>query len=253
MIDPNAAGGLLDHTVHGSDADPTLVLLHSGGMTRREWDPYLAGLSAEHRLIVPTALSHGASPSVDRLSIRAMAEAVLALIDSHGVTRAHFLGSSMGGATALWIARHHPGRVEKLIVFRSSYRSSPEISSAVSRMAEPETWQRWGLEAFVRREHQPQGGPDAWKSVTRKVVEMLHGPDSDRNLSIEDLRAIASPSLLIAGDRDPVVPLDEVVTMYRTIPNASLWIAPNATHFLGTDSWRRPAFEAEVLRFLKRV
>ncbi|MFN8549342.1 MAG: alpha/beta hydrolase [Candidatus Eisenbacteria bacterium] len=100
-------------------------------------------------------------------------------------------------------------------------------------MGEAETWRRWGLEGFMRREHQPQGGPEAWIEVTRKVVSMLHGPASDRNQTLEALRAIDRPTLLIAGDRDPVVPLEEVIAMYRAPPQASLWIVPNATHFLG--------------------
>jgi len=176
---------------------------------------------------------------------------VLTLLDHLNVPRAHFLGSSMGGRTALWIALNHPQRVDRLILFRSSYRSRPETHEAVARMAEPETWRRWGLESWARREHLPQGGPDAWTSVARRVSEMLHrDPESETTLA--DLARIASPTLLISGDRDPVVPLDDVITMHRTIPDAALWIAPNATHFLGTDSWRRPGFEAEVLRFLQR-
>lgn len=249
---PSPSDGLLDHRVVGEASAPVLVLLHSGGMTRREWDPYLAELSTQHRLVVPTALAHGSSPRRETLTIRSMGEAVLQLLDALEIRRAHFLGSSMGGATALWIARHHTARVDKLIVFRSSYRSSPSVAEAVSRMGEAETWRRWGLEGFMRREHQPQGGPEAWMEVTRKVVSMLHGPASDRNQTLEDLRAIDRPTLLIAGDRDPVVPLDEVMAMYRALPNAALWIAPNATHFLGTDSWRRASFVNEVLRFLAR-
>ncbi|MFN8549341.1 MAG: alpha/beta fold hydrolase [Candidatus Eisenbacteria bacterium] len=79
---------------------PRQSLLHSGGMTRREWDPYLAELSAQHRLIVPTALAHGASPRREQLTIRSMGESVLQLLDALGISRAHILGSSMGGATA---------------------------------------------------------------------------------------------------------------------------------------------------------
>lgn len=249
---PGSQNELLDHRVVGPESAPPVVLLHSGGMTRREWDPYLAELSAQHRLIVPTALAHGASPRREQLTIRSMGESVLQLLDALGISRAHILGSSMGGATALWIARHHLARVDKLIVFRSSYRSSPAVAEAVAKMGEAETWRRWGLEGFMRREHQPQGGPEAWIEVTRKVVSMLHGPASDRNQTLEALRAIDRPTLLIAGDRDPVVPLDEVIAMYRALPQASLWIAPNATHFLGTDSWRRASFVSEVLRFLAR-
>ncbi len=201
---------------------------------------------------MPSALGHGASPTVPALKISDMAAATVELLDSLGIAKAHILGSSMGGAIALWVALTAPARVDKLIIFRTSYRSSAAVYEGVLRMAEPEAWEQWRLDRWMSEQHAPQGGPDAWMEVTQKVAAAFDPSSSEHLHDLGDLATISSPTLIISGDRDPVVPLDDALAMYRTIPDAALWVLPNATHFMGTEGWRRESFEQEVLRFLRR-
>lgn len=229
-----------------------LVLLHSGGMTADEWRPYIETFSEHYRLIVPDLPGHGRSRLApgERITVSGAADAVLALLDDLGVAQASWLGSSMGGAVALWTALTAPDRVEKLILFRVGYRSDPESHAEVERMAQPNTWRLWGLEGWMREQHAPQGGPEAWREVTRRVVEAFDPATTEHAHDLGDLITIEAPTLIIAGDRDPVAPLKQLIEMYRTIPEADLWIVPHATHFLGSEAWRRECFETEILRFL---
>ncbi|MGH2544984.1 MAG: alpha/beta fold hydrolase [Ardenticatenaceae bacterium] len=243
---------MLDFTTHGDPQKPALLLLHAGGMTRAEWDPFLDTWSSYFYLIVPSALGHGASPNVPELSISAMAETTLEVLDHLSNAKAHMLGSSMGGAIALWIALTTPERVNRLIIFRTSYHSSPATHEGVLRMAEPETWRQWRLDRWMSAQHEPQGGPEAWIAVTQKVAAAFDPATSEHAHDLGDLATITSQTLVISGDRDPVVPLDDAIAMYRTIADAALWIMPHATHFMGTEGWRRESFEQEVLRFLRR-
>lgn len=242
---------MLDFTTHGNPNKPSFLLLHAGGMTRKEWDPFIETWSKDFYLIVPSALAHGASPNVAKISISAMGDATIALLDHLGIQKTHIIGSSMGGAIALWLALTTPERIDKLIIFRTSYRSSATAHEGVKRMAKAETWRRWGLDRWMSKQHMPQGGPDAWINVTKKVAAAFDPATTEHAHDLGDLVTIHNPTLLITGDRDPVVPLDDMLAMYRSIPNAALWVVPNATHFMGTDGWRRNAFEQEVRRFLK--
>lgn len=243
---------MLDYDTEGDRSRETLVLLHSGGMSKREWEPYRRGLARHFHLVVPSAPGHGRSPNVEPFNITSFAGELRALLDSLQLPRVHLLGSSMGGATALAFALREPARVDKLILFRASYCTRPETRAATLAMGDPETWRHWGLARWMEEEHRPQGGDQAWRALARRVSRMLLEPDSGREHTLEELRGLRASTLLIAGDRDPVVPLDDVVEMYRAIPSCALWIVPSATHFLGTDGWRLPAFEAEVVRFLNR-
>lgn len=233
---------------------PPLVLLHSGGMASGEWRPYVKTLSARYRLIVPDLPGHGRSRLApgERLTISGAAAAVLALLDELGIERASWLGSSMGGAVALWVTLTAPGRVAKLILFRSGYRSGPEVHAEVVRMAEPRTWELWRLDRWMSEQHMPQGDPDAWHDVTRRVAAALDPATTEHAHDLGDLATIRVPTLIVAGDRDPVVSVGQLVEMYQTMPNADLWIIPHATHFPGTESWRLQIFETEILRFLDR-
>ncbi len=45
-----------------------------------------------------------------------------------------------------------------------------------------------------------------------------------------DFQKIGAPTLILMGDRDEMIPLEEAVDMYRLIPNAELAIAPGSDH-----------------------
>jgi pimeloyl-ACP methyl ester carboxylesterase len=65
-----------------------------------------------------------------------------------------------------------------------------------------------------------------------------------------DLRGVTTPTLLLVGDRDTFVPLDDVLAMYRLLAQAELAVVPGAAHgFLFT---RPAAFTSVVLDFLLR-
>lgn len=242
---------MLDAVVHGDRSLPALVLLHAGGMTRREWDPFLPDWQEQFRLVTLTAPGHGASPRTAALTLDALVAATTETLDALGVGRAHLLGSSMGGATALRLALRHPERVDRLVLYRCGFRSSPRSRGALARMATTENWRRWGLARWMEREHEPQGGPAAWEAVIRRVADAFAHPNA--SLAVANLARVRAPVLLIGGDRDDLVPAEDLLEMYRTFPNAYLWIVPGAAHLLAMETWRRPAFLAEVRRFLQAV
>ena len=50
-------------------------------------------------------------------------------------------------------------------------------------------------------------------------------------LTDDAIRAIESPVLLLTGNRDDLIPLDLIMRLYRTLPNAELVVCPNTDHF----------------------
>ena len=91
----------------GAADAPVVVLLGSLGSNRSMWDPQIAALSDECRVVAVDQRGHGESPAPDGpYSVRDLSEDVLALLDSLGVDAAHFVGLSMGGAIAQWLSAH---------------------------------------------------------------------------------------------------------------------------------------------------
>ena len=119
-------------------------------------------------------------------------------------------------------------------------------------MGDPAYWENFGLAAWLSKLHSPQGGADAWKQVIARVGDALHADDSEHRHRLADLARITCPVLIITGDRDPVAPLEDALDMYRTIPDAGLWIIPHAAHITASNTWRAPAFAEELRRFYSR-
>ncbi|PIE81361.1 MAG: alpha/beta hydrolase [Cardiobacteriales bacterium] len=231
----------------------TLVLLHSGGMGGVEWQPQIKPLSKHFNLLVPDLLGHGKSllPAGETLSVSLMAKAVIKMLTDESVEKAHILGSSMGGAVALWIALKYPQFVDKLIIYRIGYTKNGETYEQTRQMANPEYWKKYGLHRWLSQLHTPQGDENSWEQVIANVSKVLDPETSDHNHNLSDLQAIGSPTLLIAGDSDPLIPLDTLLAMKNAIPNCALWVMPQATHITASNTWRANHFSEEIFRFLK--
>lgn len=231
---------------------PVLVLLHSGGMTGDEWQSQLVPLSAHFRLLIPDLPGHGRSPlESESLSVSDCGQAVLALLDRLDISQAHIAGSSLGGAVALWLALNHRDRLDKLVLYRVNYRKTEAGHSHTRELATPDYWRRAGLASWMSQAHQPQGGPQAWHRVIARVAGAMDPATTDHAHDLDALRAIDRPTLLVAGDRDPLAPLDDLVAMYRALPKAGLWLLPYTTHITAANTWRGESFALEVSRFLQ--
>jgi len=181
-----------------------------------------------------------------------MGRAVLELLDELGLARTHLVGSSLGGAVALWLTVHHPDRVSALVLYRVGYRKDEVTHAGTRNMADPAYWRGVGMHKWLSDIHHPQGGPDAWEAVIGRVSEALEPATTDHAHDLEILERIIQPTLIVVGDRDPVAPLDQILEMFGAIPNAGLWVMPYATHVTATNTWRAESFALEVSRFLQR-
>jgi 3-oxoadipate enol-lactonase len=237
----------------GNRENPALVLIHSGGISSEEWKDHIPELAKQFRVIAPDMPGHGRSLlGGDQLRIREIGQAMLDLLDELQIEKAHVLGSSLGGATALWMALNHPARILKLVLYRVSYSKGADQFKETQAIANPERWERMGLARWLSKLHLGQGGPDAWKEVVLRVAQAMEPGTTDHNHGLSDLATIPNTTLVIVGDRDPLVPLHQAVAMAETIPDAALWVLPGATHITATNTWRRKIFDQEVERFLRR-
>jgi len=71
--------------------------------------------------------------------------------------------------------------------------------------------------------------PEHWKEL---LVQLSYQMANPRVPSENDLKQIAVPTLIIWGDRDQFVPIENAVELVRWIPNAQLSVIPKADHFV---------------------
>src|ERR1700761_1044899 len=80
------------------------------------WYPILPALAARHRIIMLDNRGTGRSGASRSVTVEAMADDAVAVMDAAGGDTAHIFGVSMGGILVEDIALRHPGRVRSLIV-----------------------------------------------------------------------------------------------------------------------------------------
>jgi poly(3-hydroxybutyrate) depolymerase len=99
---------------------PVLVLLHGSPGDANTFSAMAPSLQEHYRLIIPDLPGfRGSTHSIADYSTAAHAHAVIALLDSIGVQRAHLVGYSMGGGVALDMIGDAPGRWESLVFLSS--------------------------------------------------------------------------------------------------------------------------------------
>src|SRR6201995_847337 len=114
------------HMYYETDGDggTPLVLLHGGVMTiELTYAALRQTLTARHRVVGVHFQAHGRPADIDRdLTYANLASDVVGLLDHLGIERAHVIGHSMGGGTALELAVSHPDRVRSVVPISASVR-----------------------------------------------------------------------------------------------------------------------------------
>lgn len=234
----------------GLSSAPALILLHSGGMNHSEWQPQLPLLEKFYRVICLDLPGHGSSiMQGSHLSISECGSAILTLMAQLEIKQALFCGSSLGGACVLWLARFHPEKIAKMVLYRVNYKKNSGTFAQTRLMADPKYWEEFGLAKHLAKLHEPQGDLESWKIVIQRVSEALDPISSEHNHTLADLKNMQMPCLIACGDRDPLVPLADVFDMHQVLPNSDLWIMPHASHVTATNTWRALSFANEIHRF----
>lgn len=127
----------------------TVVLLHGFLENGKMWDEFSKTLSQNYQLIIPDLYGHGKTPSIaEKHTMEMQAKAVIDILDQRNIENAAFVGHSMGGYTALALARDYPERVNKLgLFFSNSLEDSPEKKDIRRRATKTATENR---ESFVK-------------------------------------------------------------------------------------------------------
>ena len=152
-------------------------------------------------------------------------------MSEHGIDKAHILGFSDGGNTAMIFAMTHPERVGKLILDGANLDAS-----GVKPGTQIPIEMGYRIAKFFARK-----SPEA-----RKNAEMLGLMVNDPNVKPEDLKRILAPTLVLAGTKD-MIKESHTRLIAQSIPGAELAILPG-DHFVANKN--PDAFNKAVLSFL---
>jgi pimeloyl-ACP methyl ester carboxylesterase len=228
---------------------PLFFLQHfRGGMDH--WDPLMTdGLAAGREVILFNGSGVASSSGKPRTRIEDMADDAAAAIRSIGLRTVDVLGFSLGGFQAQDLTRRHPYLVRKLMLLGTGPRGgNPDSEPGVlERAPRPVPIMDDFLFLFFgRSEAAKQAGRDFWKRRHQRVdqdppsspeviqaqieANMYYLPKLDKTAPFAHLREIKQPTFILNGVNDVMVPSINSWHMAQNIPNAQLFIYPDAGH-----------------------
>jgi pimeloyl-ACP methyl ester carboxylesterase len=235
-----------------------LILIHGGLFDANfAWGSYYQLFSQHYRVIAPDSRGHGKSENPTKeLSYKLICDDIVALIKELELDRPLVAGYSDGGQIALEIAIEYPDTIRAIVVGGVLAEISETYINCVKS---------WGINkpgdvdidrfntAFsdfvpiLTDMHSSIYGVEYWKelfAISSKMWLDSSGFPGDR------VKKITVPTLVLHGDRDEAIPLEDPLRIYRTIPNAELSIIPNADHMAANSQVGVVA--PIILDFLKR-
>jgi 3-oxoadipate enol-lactonase len=189
------------------------------GTTHETWEAQIPALSRHFRVVAINHRGHGGAPAPPGpYAIADLGADVIGVLDELGVRRAGFAGVSLGGMVGLWLAAHAPERVDRLAVLCSSAYLPPaeywaQRAAAVRAAGSLEPI----ADAVIARWLRPDfaaSHPDTASRLRDTLVSVDPEGYAGCCEAIErldlrgDLGAIVCPTLVIAGDSDPVTPAE---------------------------------------------
>ena len=224
------------YEVYGSGTP--LVLLHGAFMTiRTNYGMMIPELSKTRQVIAVELQGHGHTADIDRpLSLEDMADDVSALLKYLKVESADILGYSLGGMVAWQMAIRHPESVKKLVIISAVYKYegwSPETRDVFPKIT-PELFN--GSPMKIEYDSVAPD-PKHWTQFVNKMKQFITTP---YDFTADKIKNIKSPTLIITGDGDGVLP-EHAVEMFRLrngkymvdfgpIPDTQLAIFPGTSH-----------------------
>lgn len=216
----------LNYTEKGS-GEP-LVLLHGNGEESSCFSSQIEFFSLLYRVIAVDTRGHGLSPRGSApFTLKQFSSDLYEFLLSLKITKAHILGFSDGGNTALLFALSHPEMVDKLILnganlFPSGCRKS--------------------VRGWVENEYKA-----ALECGDRRTMELMALMKDEPDIKFGELKKITAPTLVIAGTDDMILRI-HTRKIARSIPDSTLAFI-EGDHFI---AYRKPGeFNRVVLDFLR--
>lgn len=225
----------------------TVLMIHSGGFTSRQWRKLAAELAPRFRVLAPDLLGYGdagAWPDGEPFHFRQDLALLESLLDGEP---AHLVGHSYGGFLALQLALQRLELVRSIAAYEPvAFGVLDEVEDADARLALGTVRRQWEPdaggtdEAWLREFVEWWNGAGAWERLgeeTRNAfravgwklfqeVMTLAAAETDR----ATYATISVPTLLLGGERSPLTERRVLERLGALLPRATVRLLPGAGH-----------------------
>lgn len=257
-----ANGINVNYEVNGKGKN--LVLIHGFSGNLNFWYKQVPELSKKYRIITYDVRGSGGTEIQGDCSLDTLVDDAHELMKAIGVNEAYFLGYSMGGSIAGELAMKYPEMIKALIIANSTiglFQRSPEANKR--RQTNLELLEKGNLLKFAENMTADSLSADfVAKNPAEfekyKQIKLQNKAENIaslmRSLSVQsstpDVSKLKCPVLIIVGDKDTYMTVEQGEQMHATISGSKLVIFP-AGHASAIES--PGEFNRVVLEFLSQV
>lgn len=238
---------------------PPVILLHPFPGNHEFWLPVAETLATRYRVIMPDLRGHGDSGVGEGpATMEKHAADIAGVMNDAEVGRAPLVGVSIGGYALFEFWRKHRERVAALGLCNTKAQADGGEARAGRLQAANDVLER-GTEPFFEsmiqkvmakttREMRPdlvEGALRMMRKMSPEDVAQVQRGMAERPDSVETLKTINVPTLLVTGDEDAMTGVNEAEFMRRHISTSQLRVIPKAGHY---SPWEQPEEAARLLR-----
>jgi pimeloyl-ACP methyl ester carboxylesterase len=247
-------GGLRIHyRDQGARDGPPIVMIHGYSASLHAWEPWIARLGDRYRIVTLDLPGHGLTraPSTYVASLDRYAEVVDTVAERLKLGPYVAVGNSMGGGVAWTLALHHPDHLRGLVLVDSVGWPAPKgedgssslvykvLSSPIGLWALKNLDTRWyaagGLRsAYVDPALATPALIDRYIDLSRapghRAILLNVGASPGAPVTAETLKQIRTPTLVMHGEADAIIPLAIGQALAAAIPGARLVTYPGVGH-----------------------
>jgi pimeloyl-ACP methyl ester carboxylesterase len=261
------ARGIETSYLEAGSGDPVIMLHGSGpGVSAlANWRHNITTLARRFHVLAPDIVGFGTTerPHDVIYSLRTWTDHIWAFLDAHGIEKTAIVGNSLGGRIALQMATDRPDRITKMVLMGTpgvgmtatdglaalrAYQPSHDAMRDLLRnyfAVDPATI----TDELVAIRYEASLAGGAYEAYRAMFFDPRHA-GTQLGITENEVRAIATPTLLVHGREDKVVPVQVAVTMLGLLPNADLHVFSACGHW--TQIERADEFSALVADYLAR-
>ena len=253
---------------HEAGRGPTLIMIHGGGPGAGGWSNYRRNVdhfAERFRVILPDLPGFAKSdkPKIEGGILTFMAKAIKDLMDALDISRAHFVGNSLGGATTMKLAVDYPDRADRLVLMGAPGIAlfTPQPSEGIKHLIsyyDPPGPSMEKLRAFLNVMVYDSSAltdqliKERYEASTQP--DLVANPIMSRSTAArfepvwKDVARIKHKTLLVWGRDDRTVTLDHSFFLLNQLENVRLHVFSKCGHWA---QWEKAAeFNRLVTDFL---
>lgn len=206
-----------------------LILLHGALASKNQFDHFIPKLDKSTQATAINFSGHGGTlMPLGGYTFETFANDILNHINQNKLEKVNLFGYSMGGYAALYFAKLHPNKVNKIFTLNTKFNWDPTSTARETAKLNAEKMIT-KVPAFANNLMMLHG-MQVWRNVLQETENMMINLTKQVGLTPDDFKQLNTEITIACSDKDLTATLKENMDIYQLLPNAHFLCLPNTSH-----------------------